>query len=73
MFGVCHVLVLVVLFGKGFCLAWGRYRRRLGGAFGSVRRIGTLGQGYVQGVKQVRCIPTIELGHVVDLMSSLRA
>ena len=53
MFGVCHVLVLVVLFGQGFCLAWGVDRRRLGGAFGSVRRIGTLGQGYVQGVKHV--------------------
>ena len=53
MFGVCHVLVLVVLFGHGFCLAWGRYRRRLGGAFGSVRRLGTSGQGYVQGVKKV--------------------
>ena len=73
MFDVCHFMARDLLFGQGFCLAWGVDRRRLGGAFGSVRRIGTLGQGYVQGVKQVRCIPTIELGHVVDLMSSLRA
>ena len=53
MFGVCHNLVLAVLFGQGFCLAWGRYRRRPGGAFGSFRRLGTSGQGYVQGMKQV--------------------